>query len=59
MIKNLVGLGQSTLSDYDIMAKINEAQKKNLNEVDFIDEDGKKVKVLLPSRVNADYMDAG
>ena len=59
MIKDLLGLEQTSLGDYDIMAKIKEAQKKNLGEVEFVDEDGKRIRVLLPGRIDDDYVDAG
>lgn len=59
MIKNLLGLEQTKLNDYEIMAKIKEAQKKNIGEITIFDDDGTKVRVLLPGRIDDEYMDAG
>ena len=39
------------------MAKLEEARKKNIGEVDFIDEDGKRVRILLPGRVDSDFVE--
>lgn len=47
-IKHLLGLDDANISDAEIMARFNEAQKKNLGEVEFIKSDGTRVKILLP-----------
>jgi len=59
-IKNILGLGETGLTDYEIIAKIKEAQKRNLNEVEFINIDGSVIKVFIPSTPNFDSgMDLG
>ena len=47
-IKNLLGLGDIVIADYEIMAKVVEAQKKNLSEVEFIKKDGVRIKIEMP-----------
>ncbi|MBW2977329.1 hypothetical protein KY331_00640 [Candidatus Woesearchaeota archaeon] len=59
-IKNILGLTETGLTDYEIMAKIREARRKNLNEVDFISVDGSVIKLFIPLIPNFDiYMDIG
>jgi hypothetical protein len=48
-IKNLLGLKDIDISDYEIIAKIKEAQCKNLSKVEFIKLDGSKIKIELPT----------
>ena len=59
-LKNILGLAETGLSDYEIVAKIRNAQKKNLNEVEFINIDGSVTKIFIPSIPNFDIsMDLG
>jgi len=59
-LKNILGLAETGLTDYEIMAKIREARRKNLNEVDFINADGSVTKIFIPLTPNFDpYMDLG
>lgn len=46
-IKNLLGLKEAGITDAEIVKKITEAQRKNLNEVEF-DVDGKTIKIRMP-----------
>jgi hypothetical protein len=58
-IKNLLGLTDVAIADYEIMAKVTEAQQKNLSEVEFIKLDGSRIKIQLP-RIGFDpHMDKG
>jgi hypothetical protein len=41
-------LGLEGISDFEIMMKLMDAQKQDLDEVDFVKEDGSVVKVHLP-----------
>ncbi|MBW2995910.1 hypothetical protein KY332_01285 [Candidatus Woesearchaeota archaeon] len=45
-LKQLLGL--DGISDFEIMMKLMDAQKQDLDEVDFVKEDGSVVKVRLP-----------
>ena len=47
-LRQLFGLEEMDISDADIMAKIKEAFDKDLNEVEFIRDDGSKVVIKLP-----------
>jgi len=59
-IRNILGLGETGLSDYEILSKIREAREKNLNEINFINADGSLIKIFVPSIPNFDtYMDLG
>ena len=59
-IKKILGLAETGLTDYEIVAKIKEARRKNLNEVDFINIDGSVTKIFIPSTPNFDpFMDLG
>ncbi len=60
-VKELFGLGDCNISDYEIMNKLREALINNMEEVDFIDNEGNTVKVSLP-QMKFDpfmYIDAG
>ena len=46
-IRKLLGLNGTGISDDEIMAKLVDAQKRNLDEVEF-NIDGKTVKISLP-----------
>jgi len=48
-IKNLLGLKDIDISDHEIMAKIAEAQHKNLSEVEFIKVDGTRIRIGFPN----------
>ena len=48
-LKKLLGLNQSRITEWEICAKIAEAQKLGLEEVDFTDEFGNIVKIHIPS----------
>ena len=58
-IKNLLGLTDIDISDSEIMAKIREAQRKNLSEVEFIKLDGTRIKIELPTVGFDPSMDIG
>ncbi len=58
-IKNLLGLSDIDISDSEIMAKIREAQRKNLSEVEFIKLDGTRIKIELPTMGFDSSMDIG
>lgn len=47
-LKRLLGLEETGISDAEIAAKLIDAQKKNLDEVDFIKADGSTIQVKLP-----------
>ncbi len=47
-LKQLLGLTEAGIPDFEIMKKINEAFKNKLDEVDFVKKDGSVVKVHLP-----------
>jgi len=47
-IKKLLGLDKANISDTEIIARLSEARKKNLGEVEFICPDGSRIKILLP-----------
>ncbi len=46
-LKHLLGLDEAAISDYEIIAKICEARRKNLDSVEF-SIDGRVVRVSLP-----------
>jgi hypothetical protein len=59
-LRTILGLGETGLTDYEIMAKISDARKRNLDEVDFINADGSITKIFIPSMPNFDMsMDLG
>ena len=58
-IKNLLGLTDVAISDNEIIAKIAEAQRKNLSEVEFIKLDGTRIKIGLPTMGFDPSMDIG
>ncbi|MBW2966185.1 hypothetical protein KY342_03715 [Candidatus Woesearchaeota archaeon] len=58
-IKNLLGLRDVTISDHEIIAKVSEAQSKNLTEVEFIRLDGSIVRIKLPRMGFDPAMDKG
>lgn len=59
-IRNMLGLGETGLTDYEILAKIKDAQRKNINEIEFIGMDGSVIKLFVPSIPNFDMsMDLG
>jgi hypothetical protein len=47
-LKNLLGLNEAGISDFEIMRKLNDAYAHDLDEVDFVDENGEVIKVKLP-----------
>jgi len=47
-IKTLLGLGESGITDVEIMTKFLNAKRKQLGEVEFIKPDGSSVRILLP-----------
>jgi len=59
-LKNILGLGETGLTEYEIIAKIKEAQNKNINEIEFIGMDGSVIKIFVPSIPHFDIsMDLG
>ena len=48
-LKNLLGLTDVNISDSEIMAKVAEAMRKGLSEVEFIKVDGSRTKIRLPN----------
>ena len=47
-IKNLLGLAGTNISDCEIIAKLTEAQRRNLDEIEFVKIDGTVIKIQLP-----------
>ena len=47
-LKQLLGLNEAGIADFEIMRKIKEAVKDKLDAVDFVKADGKVVKIHLP-----------
>ena len=47
-LKQLLGLDEAGISDFEIAKKLEEAQKHGLNEVDFVKHDGSVTKIYLP-----------
>ena len=47
-VKDLLGLEDCGISDYEIMSKLREALVNGLEEIEFVDIEGKTVKVSLP-----------
>ena len=58
-LKNLLGLGESNITEFEIMAKITQAQKNNLENVEFIREDGSIIRISLPNIEFDPHMDVG
>ena len=58
-LKNLLGLTDANISDSEIMAKVAEAMRKNLSEIEFIKLDGSRIKIELPSPGFDSSMDIG
>ncbi|MBD3248937.1 hypothetical protein GF336_02725 [Candidatus Woesearchaeota archaeon] len=60
-VKELFGLENCNISDYEVMGKLREAFIHNMEEIDFIDNQGNTVRVYLP-QMKFDpfmYIDAG
>ena len=47
-LKQLLGLNEAGISEPEIMGKFIEAQKRNLDEIEFITQDGAVIKIHLP-----------
>ena len=58
-IKQLLGLDETSISDPEIIKKLVEAQKKDLDEVDFATEDGSIVRIFLPHLKFDEFMYRG
>lgn len=59
-LKNLLGLTDANISDSEIMAKVAEAMRKNLSEIEFVKLDGSRIKIELPNDIAFDpSMDLG
>ena len=58
-IKQLLGLDELDISDSEIMGRLIEAQKNDLDEVDFIAEDGSTVRIFLPHLKFDEFMYRG
>jgi len=56
-LKSLLGLENTSLTDTQIMAKIQEAKDKGQEEVEFMTKDGKKVIVKIPHVDFSKYVD--
>ena len=54
-LKKLLGLNQAGISEFEVMGKLNDAVAHDLDEVDFIAEDGSVIRVKLP-HINHDPM---
>ena len=48
-LKELFGLTNEDISDSEIIAKLKEAQKNNLNTLEFTKKDGSKIMLMLAS----------
>ena len=58
-LKNLLGLTEINISDSEIMAKVAEARKKGLSEIEFIKIDGTSIRIELPRMGFDPAMDIG
>ena len=59
-LKNLLGLTDADISDSEIMARVADAMRKGMSEVEFIKIDGSKTKIELPNDIGFDLkMDIG
>ena len=59
-LKNLLGLTDADISDSEIMARVADAMRKGMSEVEFIKIDGSKTKIELPNNIGFDLkMDIG
>ena len=58
-IKQWLGLVENDISDSEIMQKLRNALKNDLDEVDFIKKDGTVVKVKFPHMKFDDFMNKG
>lgn len=47
-LKSLLGLNETGIADWEIINKLKEAQKKDLDEVEFVGKDGSITKISLP-----------
>ncbi len=47
-LKELLDLKEAGISDTEIIRKLLDADKNNLDEVDFLRPDGTKVRIFLP-----------
>lgn len=47
-IKKLLGLTGTNISDCEIIAKLTQAQRRNLDEIEFVKVDGTVIKIQLP-----------
>ncbi len=47
-LKQLLGLNEVGISEFEIIKKLREAQRTDLDEVDFLRPDGTVVKIHLP-----------
>jgi len=45
--KELLGLENLGLKDYEIVKKLKEARDKRLEEIEFVSEDGKTIRIRL------------
>ena len=48
-LKDLFGLSDENISDSEIIAKLKDAQKNNLNTIEFTRKDGSKITVEIPN----------
>jgi len=58
-LKNLLGLTDADISDSEIMARVADAMRKGMSEVEFIKIDGSKTKIELPHMGFDSKMDIG
>lgn len=47
-LKSILGLGDVGISESEIMTKLTEAQRKNLDEIEFVTNKGDTIKISLP-----------
>ena len=57
MLKKLLGLNSADISDEEIIAKVREAQKRNLDYIEF-NVDGDITKVGIPHNISCPEVDS-
>lgn len=56
-LKKLLGLENSRITEWEIMSKLAEAKKKNVNELMLSTNDGNEIKISIPNMNYDPFMD--
>jgi hypothetical protein len=48
-LKSLIGLNNSTITDEEISKKIEEAMKRNIENIEIFDQEGHTIRIHVPS----------